>query len=95
MLPLLNCPPRLIGFEVGQGQARDVAALLEAAGYGSISSSCRIWPASSAMSSACAPRARTMGRRLAAVERKKARQNQAAEHRGTEQQSIESFTASL
>ncbi|MEB9893421.1 protein-(glutamine-N5) methyltransferase, release factor-specific, partial [Bacillus cereus] len=34
MLPLLGCPPRLIGFEVGQGQARDVAALLEAAGYG-------------------------------------------------------------
>ncbi|NKI24126.1 protein-(glutamine-N5) methyltransferase, release factor-specific, partial [Paenibacillus dendritiformis] len=34
MLPLLNCPPRLIGFEVGQGQACDVAALLEAAGYG-------------------------------------------------------------
>ncbi|CAH8719717.1 peptide chain release factor N(5)-glutamine methyltransferase [Paenibacillus thiaminolyticus] len=34
MLPLLDSPPRLIGFEVGQGQARDVAALLEAAGYG-------------------------------------------------------------
>ncbi|UHA75646.1 peptide chain release factor N(5)-glutamine methyltransferase [Paenibacillus sp. 481] len=33
MLSLLAEQPRLIGFEVGQGQARDVAAMLEAAGY--------------------------------------------------------------
>ncbi|MEG6587205.1 protein-(glutamine-N5) methyltransferase, release factor-specific, partial [Paenibacillus barengoltzii] len=26
-------PPRLIGFELGQGQAADVAALLRAAGH--------------------------------------------------------------
>ena len=35
MLPLLGAAPRLIGFEVGQGQAHDVAALLKSAGYGS------------------------------------------------------------
>lgn len=33
MLPKLRKAPRLIGFEVGQGQARDVAALLAHAGY--------------------------------------------------------------
>ncbi|MEC2345883.1 protein-(glutamine-N5) methyltransferase, release factor-specific, partial [Paenibacillus barengoltzii] len=32
-LALLPRPPRLIGFELGQGQAADVAALLRAAGY--------------------------------------------------------------
>ncbi|MCY9759500.1 peptide chain release factor N(5)-glutamine methyltransferase [Paenibacillus alvei] len=33
MLTTLSKAPRLIGFEVGQGQARDVAALLAHAGY--------------------------------------------------------------
>ncbi|WP_211147069.1 peptide chain release factor N(5)-glutamine methyltransferase [Paenibacillus dokdonensis] len=32
-LPLLQAPPRLIGFELGQGQAQDVAELLRAAGH--------------------------------------------------------------
>ncbi|MCJ8012811.1 peptide chain release factor N(5)-glutamine methyltransferase [Paenibacillus sp. KQZ6P-2] len=32
-LPLLQDPPRLIGFELGQGQAQDVAELLRAAGH--------------------------------------------------------------
>ncbi|WP_189027330.1 peptide chain release factor N(5)-glutamine methyltransferase [Paenibacillus albidus] len=32
-LPLLPAPPRLVGFELGQGQAEQVAALLEAAGH--------------------------------------------------------------
>ncbi|WP_202128851.1 peptide chain release factor N(5)-glutamine methyltransferase [Paenibacillus dendrobii] len=32
-LPLLKAPPRLIGFELGQGQAQDVAELLRAAGH--------------------------------------------------------------
>ncbi|ASR45550.1 peptide chain release factor N(5)-glutamine methyltransferase [Paenibacillus kribbensis] len=32
-LGLLQAPPRLIGFELGMGQARDVAALLEQAGH--------------------------------------------------------------
>ncbi|OMD51322.1 protein-(glutamine-N5) methyltransferase, release factor-specific [Paenibacillus borealis] len=32
-LPLLPAPPRLVGFELGQGQAGQVAALLEAAGH--------------------------------------------------------------
>ncbi|MCC3379422.1 peptide chain release factor N(5)-glutamine methyltransferase [Paenibacillus farraposensis] len=32
-LGLLEAPPRLIGFELGMGQARDVAALLEQAGH--------------------------------------------------------------
>jgi release factor glutamine methyltransferase len=32
-LPLLQAPPRLIAFELGQGQAQDVAALLRAAGH--------------------------------------------------------------
>lgn len=32
-LSLLAAPPRLIGFELGMGQARDVAALLEQAGH--------------------------------------------------------------
>nr|WP_179945221.1 peptide chain release factor N(5)-glutamine methyltransferase [Paenibacillus durus] len=32
-LPLLPAPPRLVGFELGLGQAEQVAALLEAAGH--------------------------------------------------------------
>ncbi|WP_197286844.1 peptide chain release factor N(5)-glutamine methyltransferase [Paenibacillus sp. JCM 10914] len=32
-LPLLAAPPRLIAFELGQGQAEDVAAILRAAGH--------------------------------------------------------------
>ncbi|MDR0266691.1 peptide chain release factor N(5)-glutamine methyltransferase [Paenibacillus sp.] len=32
-LPLLQAPPRLIGFELGQGQAQDVAELLRGAGH--------------------------------------------------------------
>ena len=32
-LPLLQAPPRLIAFELGQGQAREVAQLLRAAGH--------------------------------------------------------------
>lgn len=32
-LPLLPAAPRLVGFELGQGQAGEVAALLRAAGY--------------------------------------------------------------
>ncbi|ASA24548.1 protein-(glutamine-N5) methyltransferase, release factor-specific [Paenibacillus donghaensis] len=32
-LPLLPAPPRLVGFELGQGQAEQVAALLQAAGH--------------------------------------------------------------
>lgn len=32
-LPLLPAPPRLVGFELGQGQAEQVAGLLRAAGY--------------------------------------------------------------
>ncbi|KAI7262921.1 hypothetical protein KC345_g9292 [Hortaea werneckii] len=32
-LPLLPAPPRLVGFELGQGQAGQVAALLRAAGH--------------------------------------------------------------
>ncbi|MGG3740192.1 peptide chain release factor N(5)-glutamine methyltransferase [Paenibacillus chibensis] len=32
-LPLLKAPPRLIGFELGQGQAQDVAQLLREAGH--------------------------------------------------------------
>ncbi|MDP4096110.1 peptide chain release factor N(5)-glutamine methyltransferase [Paenibacillus sp. P96] len=32
-LPLLAAPPRLIGFELGMGQARDIARLLEEAGH--------------------------------------------------------------
>lgn len=32
-LALLPAPPQIIGFELGQGQAGDIAALLESAGY--------------------------------------------------------------
>ncbi|OPA75737.1 protein-(glutamine-N5) methyltransferase, release factor-specific [Paenibacillus selenitireducens] len=32
-LPLLAAPPRVVGFELGQGQAREVAAWMEAAGH--------------------------------------------------------------
>lgn len=32
-LPLLPAPPRLVGFELGQGQAGQVAELLRAAGH--------------------------------------------------------------
>lgn len=32
-LQLLSAPPQIIGFELGMGQARDVAALLESAGH--------------------------------------------------------------
>jgi release factor glutamine methyltransferase len=32
-LGLLQAPPRLIGFELGMGQARDVAGLLAQAGH--------------------------------------------------------------
>ena len=32
-LALLPAPPQVIGFELGQGQARDIAALLESAGH--------------------------------------------------------------
>lgn len=32
-LALLAAPPRLVGFELGQGQAEDVAELLRVAGH--------------------------------------------------------------
>lgn len=32
-LTLLPAPPQIVGFELGQGQARDIAALLESAGH--------------------------------------------------------------
>jgi release factor glutamine methyltransferase len=32
-LQLLSAPPQIVGFELGMGQARDVAALLESAGH--------------------------------------------------------------
>ena len=49
-LALFPAPPQLVGFELGQGQARDIAALLETADIGRKLSLYRTLPESSGMS---------------------------------------------